>query len=182
MRILGSDVPGSEELREIESLAASQVHSLLCVPLTVFEQVIGCIYLDSDSPRNRLNEEHLQLVTAIAGISAVALDNVRRLHWLEQENARLTVEISQERSLVGEGERMREVYQFLKRAAPTDSTVLIEGESGTGKELAARALHRNSHARRTSRSWPSIARRFLRRFWKAICSATSVELSPGPLR
>ncbi|MFZ3279108.1 MAG: sigma 54-interacting transcriptional regulator [Candidatus Sulfotelmatobacter sp.] len=142
--ILGSDVPGSEELREIESLAASQVHSLLCVPLTVFEQVIGCIYLDSDSPRNRLNEEHLQLVTAIACISAVALDSVRRLHWLEQENVRLTVEISQERSLVGEGERMREVYQFLKRAAPTDSTVLIEGESGTGKELAARALHRNS--------------------------------------
>ena len=48
--ILGSDVPGSEELREVESLAASQVRSLLCVPLTVFQQVIGCIYLDSDSP------------------------------------------------------------------------------------------------------------------------------------
>ena len=142
--ILGSDVPGSEELRDIESLAASHVRSMLCVPLTVFEQVIGCVYLDSDSVRNRLNEEHLQLVTAIAGISAVALDNARRLNWLEQENARLTVEISQERSLVGEGERMKEVYQFLKRAAPTDSTVLIEGESGTGKELAARALHRNS--------------------------------------
>jgi transcriptional regulator with GAF, ATPase, and Fis domain len=142
--ILGSDVPGSEELREIESLAASEVRSMLCVPLTVFEQVIGCVYLDSDSVRNRLNEEHLQLVTAIAGISAVALANARRLQWLEQENARLTVEISQERSLVGEGARMKEVYQFLKRAAPTDSTVLIEGESGTGKELAARALHRHS--------------------------------------
>src|ERR1700683_74390 len=142
--ILGSDVPGSEELRDIESLAASHVRSRLCVPLTVFEQVIGCVYLDSDSVRNRLNEEHLQLVTAIAGISAVALDNARRLNWLEQENARLTVEISQERSLVGEGERMKEVYQFLKRAAPTDSTVLIEGESGTGKELADRALPRTS--------------------------------------
>jgi Nif-specific regulatory protein len=142
--VLGGDVAGSEELREIESLAASQVRSLLCVPLTVFEQVIGCIYLDSDSARNRLNEEHLQLVTAIAGISAVALDSVRRLQSLEQENVRLTLEMSQERSLVGEGARMKEVYQFLKRAAPTDSTVLIEGESGTGKELAARALHRNS--------------------------------------
>jgi transcriptional regulator with PAS, ATPase and Fis domain len=54
------------------------------------------------------------------------------------------VEVSQERSLVGEGPRIKEVYQFLKRVAPTDSTVLIEGESGTGKELAARALHRNS--------------------------------------
>ena len=142
--ILGSDVAGSEELREVESLAASQVRSLLCVPLTVFEHVIGCIYLDSDSVGNRLQEEHLQLVAAIAGISAVALENARRLHWLEQENERLTVEISQERSLVGDGARMQEIYNFLKRAAPTDSTVLIEGESGTGKELAARALHRNS--------------------------------------
>jgi transcriptional regulator with GAF, ATPase, and Fis domain len=142
--MLGSDVPGSNELREVESLAASQVRSLLCVPLTVFHRVIGCIYLDSDSLSNRLNEEHLQLVTAIAGISAVALENARRLQWLEQENERLTVEISQERSLVGEGARMKEVYQFLKRVAPADSTVLIEGESGTGKELAARALHRNS--------------------------------------
>ena len=142
--ILGSDVAGSEELREVESLATSQVRSLLCVPLTVFEHVIGCIYLDSDSVGNRLQEEHLQLVAAIAGISAVALENARRLHWLEQENERLTVEISQERSLVGDGARMQEIYNFLKRAAPADSTVLIEGESGTGKELAARALHRNS--------------------------------------
>jgi transcriptional regulator with GAF, ATPase, and Fis domain len=141
--VLGSDVRRSEELREVESLAASQVRSLLCVPLTVFEQVIGCIYLDSDSLSDRLQVEHLQLVTAIAGISAFALENARRLHWLEQENQRLTAEISQERSLVGEGARMKEVYLFLKRAAPTDSTVLIEGESGTGKELAARALHRN---------------------------------------
>lgn len=142
--ILGTDVPGSEGLRQVESLAASQVRSLLCVPLTVFQRVIGCVYLDSDTLSNRFSEEHLQLVTAIAGISAVALENARRLHWLEEENERLTVEISQERSLVGEGPRMKEVYQFLKRAAPTDSTVLIEGESGTGKELAARALHRNS--------------------------------------
>jgi transcriptional regulator with GAF, ATPase, and Fis domain len=142
--ILGSDVPSHSDLREVESLASSEVRSLLCVPLTVFQRIIGCIYLDSDSLGSRLNEEHLQLVTAIAGISAVALENARRLQWLEQENERLTVEISQERSLVGEGVRMKEVYQFLKRAAPTDSTVLIEGESGTGKELAARALHRNS--------------------------------------
>jgi Nif-specific regulatory protein len=142
--ILGTDVPSSGDLREIESLAASQVRSLLCVPLTVFQRVIGCIYLDSNNFGSRLNEEHLQLVTAVAGVSAVALENARRLQWLEQENERLTVEVSQERSLVGEGAHMKNIYQFLKRVAPADSTVLIEGESGTGKELAARAIHRNS--------------------------------------
>ncbi|MFZ1009752.1 MAG: sigma 54-interacting transcriptional regulator [Candidatus Sulfotelmatobacter sp.] len=143
--ILAIDVPGSKDLREVESLAASDVRSLLCVPLTVFQRrVIGCIYLDSDSLSNRLSEEHLQLVTAIAGFSAVALEKVRRLSELEEENRRLTVEISQDWSLIGESERMKEVNQFIKQAASTDSKVLIEGESGTGKELVARELHRNS--------------------------------------
>jgi transcriptional regulator with GAF, ATPase, and Fis domain len=141
--ILGGDVP-SGKLREVESLAVAEVRSLLCVPLTVFHRVIGCIYLDSTNAGNRFHEDHLQLMAAIAGVSAVALDNARRLQWLEQENQRLTTEISQEQSLLGEGPRMKEIYQFLSKAAPTDSTVLIEGESGTGKELAARALHRNS--------------------------------------
>lgn len=141
--ILGTDVRSSDSLREVESLAASEVRSLLCVPLTVFKRMIGCIYVDSTNSSNRFNEDHLQLMAAIAGISAVALDNARRLQWLEQENQRLTTEVRQEQNLVGEGVRMKEIFQFLARVAPSDSTVLIEGESGTGKELAARALHRN---------------------------------------
>jgi len=142
--ILGVDVRASGALREVESLAVSEVRSLLCVPLTVFKRVIGCIYVDSTNSSNRFNEDHLQLMTAVAGISAVALDNARRLQWLEQENQRLTTEVRQEQSLVGEGARMKEIFQFLARVSPSDSTVLIEGESGTGKELVARALHRNS--------------------------------------
>ena len=142
--ILGIDVPASGRLRDVESLVASDVRSLLCVPLTVFQRVIGCIYLDSTSAACRFEEDHLQMMAAIAGISAVALDNARRLQWLEQENQRLMTEVRQEQSLVGEGARMKEIFQFLSRVAPAESTVLIEGESGTGKELAARALHRNS--------------------------------------
>jgi len=141
--ILGMDVPAIDKLRDVESLAVSEVRSLLCVPLSVFQRVIGCIYLDNTNAGGRFNEDHLQLVAAIAGISAVALENARRQQWLEQENQRLMAEIKQEQSLIGEAPRMREIYQFLAKVAPADSTVLIEGESGTGKELAARALHRN---------------------------------------
>jgi Nif-specific regulatory protein len=110
----------------------------------VFEKVTGCIYLDTTSTNSRFDEDQLQLVAAIAAISAVALDNARRLQWLERENLRLTTEINLDHNMVGEGSRMRAVYQFLSRVAPVDATVLILGESGTGKELAARAIHRNS--------------------------------------
>ena len=142
--ILGVDVRSSGNLRDVESLVASDVRSLLCVPLSVFQRMIGCIYLDSTNVVNRFHEDHLQLMAGVAGISAVALDNARRLQWLEQENQRLMTEIRHDDSLVGEGAKMKEVFQFLARVAPTDSTVLIEGESGTGKELVAKALHRKS--------------------------------------
>ena len=143
LAILGSDVPGTG-LAKVESLIALQVRSLLCVPLSIYQRTIGCIYLDTINVADRFNEDHLQLVTAIAGISAVALENARRLQWLEQENQRLTTEITLDRTLVGESPRMKDVFQFLARVAPTDATVLIGGESGTGKELAARAVHRKS--------------------------------------
>jgi GAF domain-containing protein len=106
--ILGSDVPGSGNFNAVESLVTSQIRSLLCVPLTVFDKLIGCIYLDSTNPAARFDEDHLQLVTAIAGISAIALENARQLDWLRQENLRLNSEINLEHNLVGESPRMKE--------------------------------------------------------------------------
>jgi len=142
--ILGADVPGSGGLSGVDSLLSFKVRSLLCVPLTVFRRVLGCIYLDTTSPATRFDRDHLELVASIAGISAVALDNARRLLWLEQENQRLAAEINLQHNMVGESAAMKEVYRFLSRVAPTESTVLVAGESGTGKELVARAIHRNS--------------------------------------
>jgi transcriptional regulator with GAF, ATPase, and Fis domain len=141
--VLAADVPGSGSLSGVESLVVSNIRSLLCVPLTVFKKVTGCVYLDTTNAADRFDKDHLQLLAAIAGIAAVALDNARRLQWLEQENVRLNTESNLEHSMVGESARMKEVYQFLSRVAPASSTVLIEGESGTGKELAARAIHRS---------------------------------------
>jgi transcriptional regulator with GAF, ATPase, and Fis domain len=145
--ILGADVPGSGGLSGVESLATFQVRSLLCVPLTVFQKVIGCIYLDTTNPVTRFDRDHLELVASIAGISAVALENARRLLWLEQENLRLAAEINLQHNMVGESNPMKEVYRFLSRVAPTDATVLVGGESGTGKELVARAIHQMSPRR-----------------------------------
>lgn len=47
-------------------------------------------------------------------------------------------------SIIGRSRAIQEVFAKIRRAAPSDSTVLISGESGTGKELVARSIHKLS--------------------------------------
>jgi Nif-specific regulatory protein len=141
--LLISDAEKNETLNTA-SLIAARSRSLLCVPLIMLDQPLGVIYLDTDQPDSQFDQDHLQLVTAIAAIAAVAIQNARQIEQLERENQRLLADANIEHNMVGESALMRQVYQLISKVAPTDSTILISGESGTGKELAARAIHRNS--------------------------------------
>jgi len=135
------------EGREINSPSddhAPAVRSLLCVPLAVAGRAFGIVYLDSANPAAAFTKDDLQLLAAIAGLAAIAIENARQFERLGSANQRLRAEVSLQHDMVGQSPRMRQVYQFIEKVAPSDSTVLIRGESGTGKELAARAIHKNS--------------------------------------
>lgn len=49
--------------------------------------------------------------------------------------------------IITKNKKMQHLKQIAKRAADTNSTVLIQGESGTGKELFAHAIHKASSRR-----------------------------------
>jgi len=72
------------------------------------------------------NEEIVRLLKRIEELRALR----------PEEEAPISLE-----GIVGRSEAMRMVFETLRRAAPSDASILIEGESGTGKEMVARAVH-----------------------------------------
>jgi two-component system nitrogen regulation response regulator NtrX len=74
----------------------------------------------------------------------VTIRNVLSQTQLKEENRTLRRAAEARYQMVGESPGLRAIGDSIKRAAPTNATVLILGESGVGKELVARAIHRNS--------------------------------------
>ncbi len=59
--------------------------SCLAAPLIVRDEVAAVVYLESRDGEYRFDEGHLQVLTAVAGMAAVAWENATILGWLQEE-------------------------------------------------------------------------------------------------
>lgn len=78
----------------------------------------------------------------------LAIEKAVERKRLQDENVRLKGELRQRfgfDNIIGKSEALRRVFDLVRAAAPTRSTILLQGESGTGKELVARAIHTSSN-------------------------------------
>jgi len=57
-------------------------------------------------------------------------------------------------NMIGQSKPMTNLFQLIRRVAPTDATVLITGENGVGKEYIAKAIH--NHSRRKDKQFKPI--------------------------
>ncbi|MCK4760146.1 MAG: sigma 54-interacting transcriptional regulator, partial [Candidatus Aminicenantes bacterium] len=86
-------------------------------------------------------------LTALAHQAGTALGNSWLHRQVVQENIRLASALKPRFQVLGESAKMKKVFMTMKKAAPSDITVLIEGDTGTGKELVAQAIHELSSRR-----------------------------------
>lgn len=83
--------------------------------------------------------DHYELLHAVNRV----LEEAR----LRRQNAALKADLGRSYptgAMIGKSPAMQQVFNMIRKVAPTDTTVLILGESGTGKELVARAVHEQS--------------------------------------
>ena len=142
-------------------------------PLDAFDLVIADLRLPGESGTeliSRCNGTPVLIMTSYATVRAaleamrkgavdfiakpfdheemlMVVDRILAQNRMRRQNAALKLDLERSYSvggMVGMGPAMREVFERIRKVAPTDTTVLILGESGTGKELVARAVHEQS--------------------------------------
>ncbi|MCP4107242.1 MAG: GAF domain-containing protein [Desulfobacteraceae bacterium] len=126
--------------------------SFLCVPVKKGNQVIGALSADRPFDKSYSLEDGIKLMAVIATMVArhvINLENIRlEKERLREENRRLRSELENKfriTNIIGNSNKMRDVFQMITQVFRSNATVLIRGESGTGKELVANSIHYHSH-------------------------------------
>jgi Nif-specific regulatory protein len=131
--------------------ARTQELSFICVPVKKGNRVVGALSVDRPFEESYSLEKGRRLLSIIATMIAQHVINLETIHLekerLREENKRLRQELSNKyriTNIIGNSNKMREVFQMISQVSKSNATVLLRGESGTGKELAAYAIHYSS--------------------------------------
>ncbi len=125
--------------------------SFICVPVKRGKQVIGAFSVDKPYDEAYSLKTGKNLMSVIATMLAQHVINLETIRiekdQLREENRRLRGELENKyriTDIIGNSNKMREVYQMISQVSKSNATVLVRGESGTGKELVANSIHYNS--------------------------------------
>ncbi len=137
-----TDSRGPEEIRD---------YSFICVPVKKGTIVVGALSADRHYDGEAELKKGEKIMSVVATMIARHVINLEAIQLekekLKKENSRLKSELENRYSfsnIIGNSNKMREVFQMISQVSRSNATVLIRGESGTGKELVANSIHYNS--------------------------------------
>jgi sigma-B regulation protein RsbU (phosphoserine phosphatase) len=96
--ILTSDAQSDERFNMRRSVMLLGLRSILCVPLTVKDEIKGVVYADNRFEAGIFTQADLDLLTAIASIAAIAIENAR-LYQMAIDKGRMERELQMAREM-----------------------------------------------------------------------------------
>jgi Nif-specific regulatory protein len=129
-------------LQSVDKATGFHTRSILAVPLLDQDQLVGVLETLNTAKAKQFDHSDLDLLTAFGTYAAVALRNAELVASIRDESQRLKGTLEERyRTLIVESSSMKRVVDTTRKAARSDSTVLLLGESGVGKEILARSIH-----------------------------------------
>ena len=128
----------------------AELLSIIGVPLWEGDTIRGVIQCDNREGRGFFTPHDLDVLTALAGLATLAIENARLVQRLRLAEEKLRGEVKYLKGreekrrfsdIIGESSAMNAIFRQLEKVIDTRATVCIEGETGTGKEVIASAIH-----------------------------------------
>ncbi len=152
-----------QRFESAESVHELDLKSILVLPLTTADEVVGVLYMDHSYETERFHGQESEVLQIFADHAGLALQKAQMIQGLRQNNKQLAETVDSQSSeltilkkdiaetrqkltyeygeIVGQSPAMLEVLSLVDRLVDTSIPVWIFGESGTGKEMIASALH-----------------------------------------
>jgi Nif-specific regulatory protein len=121
--------------------------SILAVPMLVKEKLVGVIEIINKRGGKKFTEDDLQWLETFSTQAAIAVQNARSYQRVRNELSALQDKVHAVEgwhTFIGESRIIKDRLEIARKAAETDSSVLLLGESGVGKELFAEQIHLGS--------------------------------------
>src|SRR5215217_4916006 len=148
--INGPDPRGEQRFfSDIDRMTGYRTTSLLAVPLRDADGALyGVLQVLNRRGGDRFTPEDTERLDAIASQVSTALQSTSLYQELQRAKDQPQAPVGYFfNRIIGESPQLQAIYRLVRKAAPTDATVLLRGESGSGKELFARAVHVNGPRR-----------------------------------
>jgi DNA-binding NtrC family response regulator len=133
------DTTGLDVLKQIKSINPD-IHVILISEQGDLETVVDLLKYGAYDYIVKTNDIKERLLNTI--------QNIRKGIGFKKEIKALKKEVQAkydfQKSIIGESDAIKQVFERIKKAIETNITVTISGETGTGKELVAKAIHYNS--------------------------------------
>jgi len=130
-------------------LEAFSIKSFMSIPVRLDNGRIFNFFFYSRKPDSYTNE-HLSLLTKLESCLAGFVDRINSAPTeISIKNFKKTAIPAENpfegfASMIGKSKKITTVFEYIKKVAPSDTSVLILGESGTGKEKVAQSIHQLS--------------------------------------
>ena len=171
--VLTSDAMSDPRFQSQHSVVLSQIRSVMAVPLASGEEIFGMIYVDNPF-NNRFQEEDLKVLTTIASVASIKIENERLLdERMEKRRMEEELKVASEIQMrlqpfapprlegwdmTGVSFPCREIggdyYDFIQRKRDNRLVVAVGDVSGkgTGAALLMSSLHAAVRAQSQARS------------------------------
>ncbi len=132
--------------KKYESIIQNNILSIISIPITFEDNVIGVLYLDHHTIPELFDKEDILFINSISNIIAIMLNTIIKYKTIKglKEQYQQISDTSINSNFISRNNEIKLILDRIPSIVRSNKPVLIIGESGTGKEIISQLIYEES--------------------------------------